>query len=132
MIPYKMSEKDMSKGICWKYAIACILGVNPSKIPNFVTDKSTDDVERTRTWLKKKYKKTIIWLPINLFLESECKDRENPRGGPDGYSIIIIDTIKDNTTHAAIAKDGRLFFNSCDNPNTEFTHPVGFYIIYDL
>jgi hypothetical protein len=132
MKPYKMPAKDMLKGICWKYAIACILEISPKKVPNFVTKKSMDDVERTRKWLIEKHKKSIVWMPMHLFLESACRNRENPRGGPDGYSIIIIDTVNDDSTHAAIAKDGKLCFNPCDNEYTEFKHPIGFYIIHDL
>lgn len=127
MIPYKMPEKDMPKGVCWKYALACILGITPSKIPHFYANGVKDPMTRTRNWLKKKFKKGIVFIPANQF----CDFYENPTGGPDGYSIIIMDTYQENIDHAAIAKDGKFYFNPCDNHN-DLKHIVGFFVIYKL
>ena len=132
MKQYKMPQKDMAKGLCWKYALACILEIHPSKVPNFVTDKSKDDNDRTRAWLRKKFNKSILYIPINAFYESEDSDRRNPMGGPEGYSILEIETEDENSNHVAIAKDGKFFFNSCNNEWKIFKHPIGFYIIHDL
>lgn len=129
---YKMPKKVMTKGLCWKYALACILEVHPKGVPNFVTNKSKDDDDRTRAWLKRKFKKGLIYIPINEFLESRDHGRNNPRGGPEGYSIMVIETTDEKTDHVVIALNGIMCFNPCDNDHDDFLHPVGFYVIYDL
>lgn len=129
---YKMTPKDMTRGVCWQYALACMLEIKPSKIPNFVTPKSDIDIEdRTRAWLQKKHKKSIVYLPVNLFFESEDIGRYNSRGGPDGFSIMLIRTNDETVNHVVIAKDGKYHFNPCDNAFTDFQHTLGFYVIYD-
>lgn len=132
MKPYKMSEKDMTKGICWKYALACMLNVKPSKVPSFLDEDSSNMEDRTRVWLQKKHKKSLVYLPINLFFESTDENRFNARGGPEGFSIMLLETTDENVNHVVIAKDGKYFFNPCDNDFREFTTPLGFYIVYDL
>ena len=128
---YKMTKKDMTRGLCWKYALACLLGISPKKIPNFVTNNNNnDDIGNTRKWLKKKFKKTLVYIPINQFMESS-KKRENPCGGPDGYSIMIISSTDNDIEHAVIAKDGKFFFDSCDSDHNTFTHPTGFFVMYN-
>lgn len=129
---YKMPKKDMLKGVCWKYALACMLEIPPKRVPNFVTPKCKDPDDQTRLWLKTKFNKGMVYIPINQFLEAEDSNRRNPRGGPSGYSIIIIDTNDEKVVHSAIALDGILCFDSCDSDKDTFTTPLGFYVIYDL
>lgn len=75
----------------------------------------------------------MVYLPFNCFLETAA-DTDNPKGGPDGYSIMILDTTDDDVTHAVIAKDGRFIHDPNDGPGrqTELNYPVGFCIVYDL
>lgn len=127
-----MSKKVMKMGLCWKYALACILEVSPKTVPNFVADKVNDDDDLTRAWLKKKFKKGLVYIPINQFLESDDHGRRNPRGGPAGYSIMLLKTNDEKADHVVIALDGVMCFNPCNNDNEEFEHPIGFYLIYDL
>ena len=96
-------------------------------------DNIDDGMLETRKWLKKKFKKGIVYIPYNCFLETS-KYRDNPRGGPDGYSIMILSTVDDDITHAVIAKDGKFCHDPNDTPDRqgEFKVPVGFCIIYKL
>lgn len=128
-----MPEKDKSRSVCWQYALACILDVKPSRVPNFPKGKKDHQADSTRKWLKQKFKKGLVFIPINWFAESKRYHRYNSLGGPEGYSIMIYDTNKDTDTHAVIAKDGKYFFD----PNDEVSHedltvPLGFFVIYDL
>jgi hypothetical protein len=128
-----MPEKHQSKGLCWKYAIACVLGVNPKQVPDFMRDSIDDGMAATRKWLKKKYNKGMVYVPYNCFLETNTS-RDNPPGGPDGYSIMILETVEEGITHAVVAKDGKFIHDPNDFPGREkeFKHPVGFCIFYNL
>ena len=128
---YKVPRHHKKAGQCWRYALACILNMSPKKVPNFVRNNSKDDDDRTRKWLKT-HNKSMVYLPINLFMEVGI-NRANPLGGPDGYSIMIITTTDPKEDHAVIAKDGKF----CYDPNTasiseDFQHPIGFYLIHDV
>lgn len=130
---YRMTPLDQTKGLCWKYAMACILNISPKKVPCFVSDDSVDDMNRTRKWLRNKFNKSIVYIPINCFFETSV-EKNNPCGGPDGYSIMILGTNEENVEHAVIAKDGRFFYDPNDYPGREtlFTCPIGFCVIYNL
>lgn len=125
---YSMPESDQFKGVCWKYALACMLGVNPKKVPHLAFG---DMYGKTRKWLKEKHKKGIAYIPINQFMEN-AKLKYNPHGGPDGYSIMMVETTTDNLNHVVIAKDGKFCFDPGDIEKESITHPVGFFVLYDL
>jgi hypothetical protein len=130
---YKMKKKDRTKGVCWKYALACVLGISPEKVPNFVKKNSKDDSGRTREWLKRKFNKSMVYVPIRCFMETST-EKNNPCGGPDGYSIMILSTNEEDVDHAVIAKDGKFFYDPNDEFGGEsiFLHPTGYCIIYNL
>ena len=128
MKPYKMPEKDRTKGVCWRYALACILEVNPKKIPDFVHKHPEKYLLKTREWLDEKYGKGMVFIPINQFMETS--HRFNPSGGPLGHSIMIIDTKDEDENHAVIAFNGCLLFDPAENDHDFFTVPLGFFVIY--
>lgn len=128
---HKMPERHQFKGLCWKYALACILNIHPKRVPDFMSDHIKDSMDRTRKWLKKKFNKGMVYVPFNCFLE-QCDDTDNPKGGPDGYSIMIVDTVEDDTTHAVIAKDGKFIHDPNPGVGDKLKYPVGFCIVYDL
>ena len=133
MTKYQMSKKDKSRGVCWQYALACILDMNPSTVPNFPKSKKQHQFDSTRVWLKKKLNKGLVFIPINWFAESKLYHRYNERGGPSGYTILIYDCVDDGESHSIIAKDGLYYYD----PNDEVDHmelsvPLGFFVIYDL
>lgn len=130
---HEMPERDQTKGLCWKYALACILNIHPKKVPDLMADHIEDGMESTRKWLKKKFNKGIVYVPFHCFLETG-DERENPRGGPDGYTIMVLDTTEEGMTHAVVAKDGKFIHdpNNIPGRQVEFTHPIGFCIIYNL
>ena len=132
---HKMPKRHQTKGLCWKYALACVLNIRPKKVPDFMSKakKNGNGMEETRQWLKKKFKKGLIYVPFHCFLETG-KEAENPRGGPDGYSIMILKTEDEDVDHAVIAKNGKFIHDPNDVPNREkeFKYPTGFCIIYDL
>jgi hypothetical protein len=130
---HKMPPKHQTKGLCWKYALACILNVNPSKVPDLMRDDIEDGMAATRKWLQKKFNKGIVYVPLSCFLETG-EEKENPCGGPDGYTIMVLKTTEEDVEHAVIAKDGKFCHDPNDVPHREreFTHLAGFCIIYDL
>lgn len=130
---HTMADADRTKGLCWKYALACILNISPKRVPNFVRADSPDDAGRTRKWLKKNFNKSMVYVPIHCFLET-CTERDNPCNGPDGYSILILSTHDEGEQHAVIAKDGKFIHDPNDLEGRErlFKHIVGYCIIYDL
>lgn len=131
---YVVPKKHQNSDMCWRYALACLLEINPQKVPNFVTEKSIEDTDRTRKWLREKFKKSMVYLPINQFMEVDRRFRNNPLGGPDGYSILILSTtLGDAVEHAVIAKDGKFHYDP--NPSSdmnEFKHPIGFCVVHNL
>ena len=132
MRKYKMTEKEATKGICWKYAIACLLGVSPKIVPDFVNKKKDDYMEKTREWLKKRYKKSLVYIPAGQFMETD-KPRYNPVVGPDGYSIMVAETTaNNNTNHAVIAKNGGMYHDPTPLDCSQFLGASGYFVIYDL
>lgn len=130
---YQMTERDKSRSVCWKYAIACLLGVHPSKVPIFSKRKNGHQIDETRAWLKEKYNKSLVFIPINCFAEAEKYHRNNARGGPCGYSILAYSTTDPEVDHVVIAKDGKYYHDPNDGVAYQDLHtPLGYYIIYDL
>lgn len=126
-----MSNEEATQGVCWKFALACMLGVKPKYVPHFVTDKSVDYMQDTRVWLAKKHKKGLVYIPINQFMET-FGIRQNPTGGPDGYSIMSLSTDDADTNHVVIAYDGKLFHDPCESDLNTFRVPLGYFVLYDL
>jgi hypothetical protein len=127
-----MPEPDRYKGVCWKYALACMLEIKPSKVPHFVTPKRDNWPEDTRRWLEKYHKKGLVYVTANQFLET-CEPYFNPSGGPDGYSIIVLSSrIEEEENHAAIALDGKLFFDPCETDCNDLGYVIGYFVLYDL
>ncbi len=134
MTKYQMSDRDKSRSVCWQYALACILDIHPSKVPNFPKKKKSHQADSTRKWLKEKFNKGLVFVPINWFAESLQYHRLNERGGPSGYTILIYGCYGTETdTHSIIAKDGLYYYDPNDDvAHEELTQPLGFYIIYNL
>jgi hypothetical protein len=133
MTKYQMTERDKSRGVCWQYALACLLDIKPTKVPNFPKHKTGHQADATRKWLADKFNKGLVFVPINWFAESKKYHRYNERGGPSGYSILIFDTNKETDTHAIIAKDGKYYYDPNDDvDHNDLTVPLGFFLVYDL
>ena len=131
MKKFKMSEEDAKKGLCWQYAIACMLGVSPKKVPDFVNGTPANYVERTREWLLENYGKSLVYIPVNQFMETG-KFRYNPSNGPDGYSIMVILTEGDGPNHVTIAWNGGMYHDPTPLECTDFTGVLGYFVMYDL
>lgn len=128
-----MPTRDKSRGVCWKYALACILDINPDKVPNFPKHKKAHQLDATRIWLKEKFNKGLVFVPINWFAEAKKYHRYNERGGPSGYTIMIYGCDKADDTHSVIAKDGKYYHDPNDEvDHADLTVPLGYCIIYDL
>ena len=133
MTKYMMTPRDKSRSLCWPYALACILSIHPSKVPVFSKRKQGHQIDETREWLKEKFNKSIVFVPINCFAEASKYHRNNERGGPSGYTILAYSTSDPDIDHVVIAKDGKYYYD----PNDEVAYqdlqtPIGFYVIYDL
>jgi hypothetical protein len=112
--------------------LACVLGISPKKVPDFVNHKKGDDyVIKTRDWLRKKFNKSIVYIPVNQFMETS-KIKYNPIMGPEGYSIMVIKTASEGTDHAVVAFHGGVIHDPTPLECTDFIAPAGFFVIYDL
>lgn len=128
-----MTNRDKIRGVCWQYALACLLDIHPTKVPNFPKGKNRHQFDSTRQWLKSKFNKGLVYIPINNFAEARRNHRYNCLGGPEGYSILNYGTNSVEETHAIIAKDGKYYFDPNDRvDHNTLTSPLGFFIIYDL
>ena len=126
-----MTEEEAGKGICWQYALACMLGISPKKVPDFVKIHKDNYVMETRNWLLENYCKALVYVPANQFMETS-KIRYNPPVGPDGYSIMVIVTEGRGPNHVVIAWNGGLYHDPTPLECNEFISVLGYFVIYDL
>jgi len=116
---------------CWRDSIACILGVPPSRVPDFVKLYKNEYMQKTHKWLREKYKKGMVYVPSRQFMESGAL-KFNTSGGPGGYSIGYLSMLTSNAHHAVICKDGEIIWDNGDSREDDYDVLKGYMIIYDL
>lgn len=116
---------------CWRDSIACILEINPKKVPDFVKLYHDNFISATRLWLKKKLKKGIVYIAANNFMET-CDVRYNDPIGPAGYSIGHMALHHTDEQHAIVCWGGCPIWDNGDDRNYEYDTIKGYFVIYDL
>lgn len=127
MKPYTTKTKDT----CWKDSLACLMEIDPKKIPDFVKKYGDSYMNETRDWLKKKYNKGLVYVPVSAFMETG-EMRQNGPIGPEGYSIAYMNMVDDSNAHALVCFNGGVFWDNGDERSKEYDHISGYYVIYDL
>ena len=120
-----------TKNTCWRDTIACILGVNPKLVPDFVHEYRGTYFDETRRWLADKFNKGMVYIPARLFMET-CKMRQNGPIGPAGYSMAYLTMISTDLGHVAVALNGGLLWDNGSSREDEYEVIRGYYVIYDL
>lgn len=120
-----------TKDTCWPDCIASILEINPGRVPNFVKLYKNKYLEATREWLKKNFKKGIVYIPARCFMETG-EIRNNCGVGPAGYSIAHLSMVDNRSMHVVIAFNGEIIYDNGDDRWEEYGTVQGYYIIYDL
>lgn len=117
---------------CWKDCLACLLEIDPKKVPDFVKLYKDDYMNQTRKWLKKKFDKGLLYIPSRNFMETgELKFNESI--GPSGYSIAYLTILnRDDASHVIICKDGAMDWDNGDGCNDEYDVLLGYFVVYDL
>lgn len=116
---------------CWRYSLAHLLRLVPKKVPRFDPHDS-DYISKTRAWLKRKYKKGLVYVPASQFNETE-HPKYNPAGYPCGECICVMLVEVDGCTegHAAYICDGFIHEHK-DSCCEKVISILGYFILYDL
>lgn len=120
-----------TKDTCWRDALACLLELEPVRVPDFVKRYGNRYMDKTREWLKKKHNKGIVYIPASAFMETG-ELRQNGPVGPEGYSIAYMNMVNDESAHAVVCFNGGVFWDNGEDRSAEYTHISGYYVIYDL
>jgi hypothetical protein len=110
---------------CWRVAISNYLQMSPDKIPDFVNEFPNDWVKATRDWLKKKFKKGIVFITST---ELETNGR-NKLPYPDGRCIVCVEDTLEPVSHAIFMYNGLLLQK---HTVEKYDKVLGYFIIYDL
>lgn len=127
MKQYRTKTKDT----CWPDCLACLLEINPKRVPNFVKLYRMRYMDETRKWLAEKFNKGLVYIPSRAFMETGTL-RQNPPIGPSGYSIIHLSMVDDRAMHVAIAYNGGIIFDNGDSREIEYDKVEGYFVLYDL
>jgi hypothetical protein len=119
------------KGTCWRDAIGCILGIHPKKIPHFVDKYGDIYMDATRAWLKKNFKKGMIFIPSREFMETGPV-RNNGPIGPEGYSIGLLEMVTAGSDHVVVCYNGGVIWDNGDERHSEYEVIGGYFVIYDI
>lgn len=119
-------------GTCWRDCIACILEIDPGRVPDFVKRYGDMYIEKTHEWLERRFGKGLVYVPTKNFMElGEIKF--NQSGGPRGYSIGYLTMVSSpDSSHAVVCRDGKITWDNGDDRHEEYDVLVGYFIIYDL
>lgn len=120
-----------TKDTCWTDCLACILEVNPKRVPKFVKLYKGAYMDYTRTWLKENFNKGIVYIPARAFMETK-EMRNNPPIGPSGFSIAHLSMVDERAMHVAIAFNGGIIYDNGDSREDEYGEIHGYFVIYDL
>lgn len=127
MKPYTTTTKDT----CWKDSLACLLEIEPKRVPDFVKLYGNEYMNKSREWLKEKWGKGLVYIPASAFMETG-KLRQNGPIGPEGYSIAYMSMVAKDAAHALVCFNGGVFWDNGDDRSKEYDHIDGYYVIYDL
>lgn len=120
---YKQRSDD-----CWRTALANFLQVSPKKIPHFIKKFDTTWIQETRKWLKKKHKKSIIYVPADIVEFHDWNGKSSSY--PMGRCIVIVGfNNNDRATHALLINNGKLLQK---HPIQKYDKVLGYFFIYDL
>lgn len=120
-----------TKDTCWTDCLACMLEVDPKKVPKFVKDYGNAYMDETRKWLADNFHKGIVYIPSRSFMET-CKMRNNPPIGPAGFSIAHLSMVDERSMHVAIAFNGGILWDNGDSREDEYGTIQGYFVLYDL
>lgn len=127
MRPFTTSTENT----CWRDSLACLLELEPVKVPDFVKRYGNRYMDKTREWLKKKYNRGLVYVPANAFMETG-ELRQNGPVGPEGYSIAYMNMVNPAFAHAVVCFNGGVFWDNGEDRSAEYDHISGYYVIYDL
>lgn len=88
-------------------------------------------MNKTRDWLKGKFKKGLVYIPVRHFMETG-KLRFNAPMGPSGFSIGYMDMVDGEASHAVVCFNGGVLWDNGDDRSDEYHTIQGYFIIYDL
>lgn len=120
-----------TKDTCWTDCLACMLEIDPKKVPKFVKQYGNAYMDETRRWLAENFSKGIAYIPSRCFMET-CKMRNNPPIGPAGFSIAHLSMVDERSMHVAIAFNGGILWDNGDSREDEYGTIQGYFILYDL
>jgi len=118
---------------CWRDCLACILEVNPVKVPNFVKLYKADYMSRTRAWLDETYNKGLVYIPAKNFMETGALTFNSPVG-PSGYSMGYMTMVDKECSHVVICFNGGVLYDNGEDGerNQEYDTIKGYFVLYDL
>jgi hypothetical protein len=121
-----------TKDTCWRDCLACLLEIKPGRVPDFVKLYGDSYMEETRKWLKEEWNRGLVYIPVNAFMETGTKIRQNGPIGPDGFSIGYMNMVEEDIAHAVVCFNGGVCWDNGQNRAMEYSHISGYFVIYDL
>ena len=128
---YMMRYTTDTKDTCWRDCLGCMLGVNPSKVPDFVKLYKHDYMDYSRRWVEENFKKGLVYVPVSAFMETG-RLRFNGPIGPAGFSIAYLVMAVPTASHVVIAFNGGLMWDNGASREAEYGHIAGYFVLYDL
>lgn len=120
-----------TRDTCWTDCIACMLEINPVRVPKFVTLYRGKYMDMTRDWLKENFNKGLVYIPAKAFMETSAL-RQNSPMGPTGYSIGHLSMVDDHSMHVVVCYNGGVLWDNGDSREEEYGTMQGFFVMYDL
>src|SRR5258708_6764173 len=114
-----------TKDTCWRDCLACILEINPKRVPNFVKVYGSKYMDFTRDWLKDNFKKGLVYIPARCFMATSAM-RDNPPMGPSGYSIAHLSMVEQESMHVSIAYEGGIVYDNGESREDEYDTIQGY------
>jgi len=107
------------------------LEIEPERVPKFVKLYGEKYMNMTRVWLKKNFRRGLVYIPARAFMETGGLRLNGPIG-PEGYSIVSLSMVDDRFGHAAIAFNGGILYDNGDDRSEEYGTICGYFVMYDL
>ena len=121
-------------GKCFSYAIAHVLKMHPSKVPDFAYGDDSNFAANAHDWLALRGK-GMVFVPNREFYEIENGDgvAYNRKGFPSGEAIACVQTIEggEDEYHAVYIRDGVLMLHP-NSSDLTITKIIGYFVVYDL
>jgi len=119
-----------AKNTCWRDCLACLLEIEPRRVPDFAKLYDDKYMDFTRDWLEK-FGKGLVYIPTKNFMETDAM-RDNPPMGPSGYSIGHLTMVDGEFNHVVICYNGGVLWDNGDDRHEEYGVMVGYFVLYDL